>query len=61
MSSINYSWEVGELSTSQKQAVITLIDKKGKDKRYIQNWRPISLLNVDAKLIFKVLEMRLKR
>ena len=37
MSSINYSWEVGELSTSQNQAVITLIEKKGKDKRYIQN------------------------
>ena len=37
MSSINYSWKVGELSTSQKQAVITLIEKKGKDKRYIQN------------------------
>ena len=61
MSSINYSWEVGELSTSQKQVVITLIEKKGKDKRYIQNWRPISLLNVDAKLIFKVLTMRLRK
>ena len=61
MSSINYSWEVGELSTSQKQAVINLIEKKGKDKRYMQNWRPISLLNVDAKLISKVLAMRLKK
>ena len=30
MSSINYSWEVGELSTSQKQVVITLIEKKGR-------------------------------
>ena len=61
MSSINYSWEVGELSTSQKQAVINLIEKKGKDKRYIQNWRSISLLNVDAKQISKVLAMRLKK
>ena len=60
MSSINYSLEVGELSTSQKQAVITLIEKKGKDKRYMQNWRPILLLNVDAKLISKVLTIRLK-
>ena len=61
MSSIYYSWEVGELSTSQKQAVITLIEKQGKDKRYIQNWRPISSLNVDAKLISKVLARRLKK
>ena len=60
MSSINYSREVGELSTSQKQAFITLPEKKGKDKRYSQNWRPASLLNVDAKLIFKVLATRLK-
>ena len=60
MSSINYSWEVGELSTSQKQVVITLIEKKGKDKCYIQNWRPISLPNVYAKLIFMVLTMRLR-
>ena len=31
--SVNYSHKVGELSTSQKQAVITLIEKKDKDKR----------------------------
>ena len=61
MSSINHSWEVGELSTSQKQVVITLIEKKGKDKRYIQSWRPISLQNVDAKIISKVLAMCLKK
>ena len=48
---INYSYEFGELSNSQKQAIITLIEKKGKDKRVIKNWRPISLINVDAKII----------
>ena len=41
------------LTISQTQAVITLVEKKGKDKRYIKNWRPISLLNVDAKIISK--------
>ena len=29
---INYSYEFGELSNSQKQAIITLIKKKGKNK-----------------------------
>ena len=48
--SVNHSHKLGELSTSQKQAVITLIEKKDKDKRYIKNWRPIFLLNVDIKL-----------
>ena len=50
---INCSYEFGELSNSQKQAIITLIERKGKDKRVIKNWRPISLINVDAKIILK--------
>ena len=58
---LNYAFEVGELSTSQRQAVITLIEKKGKDKRYIKNWRPISLLNVDAKILSKILASRVKK
>ena len=49
--SLNYAFEYGELSNSQKQAIITLIEKKGKDKRLIKNWRPISLINMDAKII----------
>ena len=44
---------VKQLSASQKQAVIKLIEEKGREKGYIQNWRPISLLNVDVKLISK--------
>ena len=30
-----------ELSTSQKQAVIKMLEKKDKDKRFIKNWRQI--------------------
>jgi len=29
---VNYSFEFGELSNSQKQAIIILVEKKGKDK-----------------------------
>ena len=56
---LNQSFVDGEMSNSQRQAVITLIEKKGKDKRYIQNWRPISLINVDAKVASKCLALRL--
>ena len=48
---MNESFEKGEMSCSQKQAVITLIEKKGKDRSYIENWRPISLVNVDTKVM----------
>ena len=49
-----------ELSTLQIQAVIKLIENKDKDKRFIKNWRPISLLNVDYKIVSKALASRLK-
>ena len=33
----NYSFDSGEMSNSQKQATITLIDKKDKDQTYLEN------------------------
>ena len=48
------------MSCSQRKAVITLIEKQGKDRTLIENWRPISLINVDAKIISKVIAVRVK-
>ena len=33
--SLNCSYDYGELSNSQKEAIITLIEKKDKDKRHL--------------------------
>ena len=55
---LNYSYEHGELSNSQKQGIIKLINKKDRDRRYIKNWRPISLWNVDVKIASKALAIR---
>jgi len=57
---VNECFEKGEMSSSQKQTVITLIEKKGKDRSFLENWRPISLVNVDAKIMSKVLAIRIK-
>ena len=58
---VNASFEKEELSNSQKQAVITLIEKKGKDRTLLENWRPISLVNVDAQIISKAIANRIKK
>ena len=39
IAALNRSFEVGQLS--QRQAIITLIEKKDKDKRLIKDRRPI--------------------
>ena len=59
--SIKKSFISREIPTPQKQAVIKLIEKKDRDKRLIENWHPISLLNIDTKLISKVIAIRLKK
>jgi exonuclease III len=58
VNSLNTAAEYGELSNSQKQGVITLIHKKGKDKRQIGNYRPITLLNVELKIVSKAIALR---
>ena len=39
---------------------MTLLGKKGKEKRLIKNWRPISLINVDTKIESKAMAKRLE-
>jgi hypothetical protein len=59
--SISYAAIKGELSIDQRRGIINLIPKKDKDVRRLKNWRPISLLNTDYKVLTKALASRLKK
>ena len=60
LESINYSLQNQLLSKTQREGIITLIPKKDKPREKIQNWRPITLLNLDYKILSKILANRLK-
>ena len=57
----NESFENGILPESLRLGLIVLLEKKGKDRMNIANWRPITLLGVDYKLLTKTLGERLKK
>ena len=58
--SLHFGYECGNLSDFQYQGVITCIPKEDKDRRYLNNWRPISLLNTDTKIASAAVANRLK-
>jgi len=61
VASFNTAFKARNMSTSQRQAIITLIDKKDKDRSLLDSWRPISLLNTDVKILSKALAFRIKK
>ena len=49
------------LSFTQRRGIISLIYKgNDSDKNYLKNWRPISLMNCDYKILTKLLAIRLQ-
>ena len=48
------------MSVTQKQGIITCLQKQNKQRDNLKNWRPISLLNVTCKMESTVILNRLK-
>lgn len=58
--SLNATYENNQLSISQRRGVISLIPKEELSLLKLQNWRPITLLDVDYKIASKAIAKRIE-
>ncbi|KAL9967304.1 hypothetical protein ACROYT_G025504 [Oculina patagonica] len=61
VNAINWSFQKGLLSVTQRQGIVSLLPKKDKNPILLKNWRPITLLNCDYKIAAKAIGNRIKR
>ena len=59
--SLNSAYRKGELSSVQKEGIVTCLPKGDKPREFIKNWRPISLLNVVYKIGSTCIANRIKK
>ena len=54
-----FAFHVGYLSIMQRRGLIRLLPKKDRNPLIVSSWRPITLLNVDYKILTKLFSVRL--
>ena len=42
ISALNYAYEIGKLSITQRRGIIKLVPKKDAEPFFIKNWRPLT-------------------
>ena len=60
----NFNYALGreQMNITQKQGIIKVIPKKKKkDRSYLENWRPLTLPNVDYKIATKTISHRIAK
>ena len=59
--SLNSAYFCNKMSYTQKLGIVSLLPKGSKDREYVKNWRPITLLNVFYKIGTSCIASRLKK
>ena len=56
----NYAFKKGILPLCTRSGLISLLPKKDKNTKYVKNMHPLTLLNIEYKILAKVMDNRLK-
>ena len=59
--SFNYGFKQGHLNITQNRELSKLYRRNKKNRLYLENWRPLSLLNIDYKIATKTLAGRISK
>ena len=60
LKALQFAFEKGELHLSARRVIISLMPKKDRDNRFTKNYRPLTLLNTNYKILAKAITYRIQ-
>ena len=61
INAMNHSFQIKQIPPSQSRGVISIIPKGDKDRSLLENWRPLTVLNIFYKLTSGVIASRINK